>query len=87
MRVSAIVITKNAGATLRRCLESLEWTDEIVVVDSGSADDTVALARALGAQVHDTADWPGYGPQKNRALQHATGDWVLSIDADEWVTP
>jgi glycosyltransferase involved in cell wall biosynthesis len=87
MRVSAIVITKNAGATLRRCLESLEWADEIVVVDSGSTDNTVALARTLGARVHETADWPGYGPQKNRALQHASGDWVLSIDADEWVTP
>jgi glycosyltransferase involved in cell wall biosynthesis len=87
MRVSAIVITKNAGATLWRCLESLEWADEIVVVDSGSTDNTVALARTLGARVHETADWPGYGPQKNRALQHASGDWVLSIDADEWVTP
>jgi glycosyltransferase involved in cell wall biosynthesis len=87
MRVSAIIITKNAGGTLRRCLESLEWTDEIIVVDSGSTDGTVAIAREVGANVHVTADWPGYGPQKNRALQHATGDWVLSIDADEWVTP
>jgi len=87
MRVSAIIITKNAGATLRRCLESLQWTDEIVVVDSGSTDDTIALARESGAHVHETADWPGYGPQKNRALQHASGDWVISIDADEWITP
>lgn len=87
MRVSAIIITKNAGATLRRCLESLRWAHEIVVVDSGSTDDTVAIARGLGAAVHVTADWPGYGPQKNRALEHASGDWVLSIDADEWVTP
>lgn len=87
MRVSAILITKNAAATLRRCLESIRWTDEIVVVDSGSADDTVAIARELGATVHVTADWPGYGPQKNRALKLATGDWVLSIDADEWLTP
>jgi len=86
MRVSAIIITKNAGATLRRCLDSLQWTDQIVVVDSGSADDTVAIARALGAEVHQTADWPGYGPQKNRALERASGDWVLSIDADEWLT-
>lgn len=86
MRVSAIIITKNAGATLGRCLESLAWTAEIVVVDSGSTDDTVSIARALGAQVHATPDWPGYGPQKNRALEHASGDWVLSIDADEWVT-
>lgn len=87
MRVSAILITKNAAGTLRRCLESLQWMDEIVVVDSGSSDDTVAIARELGAQVHVTDDWPGYGPQKNRALEHASGDWVFSIDADEWLTP
>jgi glycosyltransferase involved in cell wall biosynthesis len=86
MRVSAIIITKNAGATLRRCLTSLHWADETIVVDSGSTDDTLAIARELGAQVHVTADWPGYGPQKNRALGHASGDWVLSIDADEWLT-
>lgn len=86
MRVSAIIITKNAGATLRRCLESLAWAAQIVVVDSGSTDETVAIARELGAEVHVTPDWPGYGPQKNRALEHASCDWVLSIDADEWLT-
>lgn len=86
MRVSAIIITKNAGATLRRCMESLRWADETVIVDSGSTDDTVAIGRELGARVHVTGDWPGYGPQKNRALEHASGDWVLSIDADEWIT-
>lgn len=87
MRISAIIITKNASATLRRCIESLQWADEVVVLDSGSGDDTLAIARALGAQVHQSADWPGYGPQKNRALDRATGEWVLSIDADEWLTP
>jgi glycosyltransferase involved in cell wall biosynthesis len=60
--------------------------DEIVVLDSGSTDDTVAIARSLGANVVVT-DWPGFGPQKNRALEKARGEWVLSIDADEWVTP
>lgn len=87
MRVSAIIITKNAGATLRRCLDSLQWADEIVVVDSGSTDDTAEIARSLGARVHATPDWPGYGPQKNRALEAASGEWVLSLDADEWLTP
>jgi len=87
MRVSAIIITKNAGATLRRCLESLQWADEIVVLDSGSTDDTAEIARSLGARVHVTPDWPGYGPQKNRALEAASGEWVLSVDADEWLTP
>jgi glycosyltransferase involved in cell wall biosynthesis len=87
MRVSAILITKNAATTLRRALDSLAWANEIIVVDSGSTDDTVGIARTLGAEVHITADWPGYGPQKNRALGHATGDWVISLDADEWLTP
>jgi glycosyltransferase involved in cell wall biosynthesis len=86
MRVSAILITKNAAATLARCLDSLAWCDEIVVVDSGSSDETCEIARARGARVEITADWPGYGPQKNRALALAGGDWVLSIDADEWLT-
>ena len=87
MRVSAIVITKNAAHTVRRCLESLAWADEIVVVDSGSTDSTPDICREFGAVVHETADWPGYGPQKNRALALARGEWVLSLDADEWVPP
>ncbi|MBI3919597.1 MAG: glycosyltransferase family 2 protein [Betaproteobacteria bacterium] len=87
MRVSAIVITRNAEPTIRRCLDSLRWADEIVVVDSGSTDRTLDICRELGARVHQTADWPGYGPQKNRALDLATGEWMLSLDSDEWVTP
>jgi glycosyltransferase involved in cell wall biosynthesis len=58
-----------------------------VVVENGSADRTADIARELGAKVHQTADWPGFGPQKNRALERAAGDWVLSIDTDEWVSP
>lgn len=87
MRLSVIVITRNVEATVRRCLESVAWADEIVVVDSGSTDRTVEICRELGARVHATTDWPGYGPQKNRALALATCDWVLSLDADEWLTP
>jgi glycosyltransferase involved in cell wall biosynthesis len=85
--VSAIVITRNEEAMIRRCLESLAWTREIVVVDSGSIDTTVEICRELGATVHTTDDWPGFGPQKNRALDRASGDWIISLDADEWVTP
>lgn len=85
--LSVIVITHNESARLRACLESVAFAGELVVVDSGSTDDTVALARSLGARVSQTADWPGFGPQKNRALELATGTWVLSIDADERVTP
>ena len=87
MNLSAIVITKDSERTIRRCLESLAWAGQIVVVDSGSTDSTLDICRELGAEVHTTSDWPGYGPQKNRALDRATGDWVLSIDSDEWITP
>ncbi len=86
MRLSVILITKNEAANLRACIESIAFADQIVVVDSGSTDGTVALARELGATVLET-DWPGFGPQKNRALDLADGHWVLSIDADERVTP
>jgi len=87
MSISVIIITKNAGATLRRCLESVAWADEIVVIDSGSSDDTLDICRELGAKISVTTDWPGFGPQKNRALDAASGDWLFNIDADEWVTP
>lgn len=83
--LSVIVITRNEAHRLPTCLRSVAFADEIVVVDSGSSDGTPALARRLGARVIETADWPGFGPQKQRALDAATGAWVLSIDADEWV--
>jgi glycosyltransferase involved in cell wall biosynthesis len=86
-RLSVIVITKNEILNLANCLRSVRFADEVVVLDSGSTDGTVELARALGATVLQSDDWPGYGPQKNRALAAATGDWVFSIDADEQVTP
>jgi glycosyltransferase involved in cell wall biosynthesis len=86
MSLSVIIITKNEEAVIRRCIDSIEWADEIVVVDGGSQDRTVDICRELGARVHQAPDWPGFGPQKNRALDLATGDWVLSLDADEWVT-
>ena len=86
MSLSVIVITKDEEAVIRRCLESVAWADEIVVVDSGSADRTREICRGLGAKVHVFPDWPGFGPQKNRARQLATGDWILSLDADEWLS-
>lgn len=84
--LSVIIITKNEAANIRACLESVAWADEIVVVDSGSTDDTVAISQELGAQAY-VHDWPGFGVQKNRALGYASKDWVLSLDADERVTP
>ncbi len=84
--LSVILITKNEAPNIRDCLQSVSWADEIIVVDSGSSDSTVNIAREMGAQVYVHADWPGFGPQKNRALAYATKDWVFSIDADERVT-
>ena len=87
MSLSVIVITLNEASNLRACLESVPFADEVVVLDSGSTDETVAIATSCGARVSRSPDWPGFGPQKNRALALATGDWVLSLDADERVTP
>ncbi|MFI4923221.1 MAG: glycosyltransferase family 2 protein [Burkholderiales bacterium] len=85
MTLSVIIITKNEEQNIRACLESVVWADEIIVVDSGSSDNTVGICKNMGAQVH-VMDWPGFGPQKNRALNLSTGDWVLSLDADERVS-
>jgi len=83
--ISAIIITKNESDNIEDCLKSICWADEIIVLDSGSTDQTVELARKFTDKVFGT-DWPGFGPQKNRALDKATMDWVLSIDADERVS-
>lgn len=84
--LSAIIITKNEEVNIRECLASLAWADEIVVVDAGSSDRTVEICREFTERVY-IHDWPGFGPQKNRALGYAGGDWVFSIDADERVSP
>lgn len=85
-RLSVAIITRDEEHSVRACLESVSWADEIVVLDSGSTDGTADLCRSLGARVEIT-DWPGFGPQKNRAIERCSGDWILSIDADERVTP
>ena len=84
--LSVIVITKNEAHHLRQCLRSVPFADEWIVVDHGSTDGTPALARELGARVIETADWPGFGVQKQRALDAARCDWVLCLDADEWLS-
>jgi hypothetical protein len=81
-RLSVIIITRNEEQDLPRCLRSVQWADQIVVVDSHSTDRTVEIAREQGAEVY-VEDWKGYTDQKNSALDKATGDWVFSIDADE----
>lgn len=87
MTLSVIIITKNEAAHIGDCIDSVGFADEIIVVDSGSNDRTREIAQDKGAKVTTTADWPGFGQQKNRALDLATCSWVLSIDADERVTP
>ena len=86
--LSVILITRNEEANLRDCLASLEGlAQQVVVVDTASTDGTIAIAQEFGATIAQPADWPGFGPQKNRALDLATCDWILSLDADERLTP
>jgi glycosyltransferase involved in cell wall biosynthesis len=86
--LSVILITRNEEANLGDCLASLEGiAQQIVVVDTNSSDRTLEIASNYGAVLAQPPDWPGFGPQKNRALDLATGDWVLSLDADERLTP
>lgn len=83
--LSVTIITLNAASQLAACLESAAFADDIVVVDSGSSDDTIALAERHGARVI-RQEWLGYGPQKQFAVEQARHDWVLCLDADERVT-
>ncbi len=83
--ISAVLITRNAAAQLEPCLRSLTFCDEIIIVDSGSEDGTAALAQRFGARVI-RAEWRGFGPQKQFAVEQARNDWVLCIDADERVS-
>jgi glycosyltransferase involved in cell wall biosynthesis len=85
-RISAIIITENEAYNLRACLESITWVDEIIVVDAGSKDETVAIAREFTDKIYHNP-WPGFAAQKQFALERATEPWVLSIDSDERVTP
>lgn len=87
VNLSVIIIAKNEAMSLGDCLDSVAWAAERIVLDGGSTDETVAIARRHGARVEIAADWPGFGPQKNRALAYASAPWILSLDADERVTP
>jgi len=84
--LSVIIITQDEQDNIHDCLESVKWAQEIVVVDSGSADETENICREYTDRFY-TKDWPGFGVQKQRALELTNCDWVLSLDADERVTP
>jgi glycosyltransferase involved in cell wall biosynthesis len=86
MKISATIITRDEERHIAAALESLAWADEIVVLDSGSTDRTVEIARRFTDRVLVT-EWPGYAEQKNRAAHEASHDWIFSLDADERVTP
>jgi len=85
--ISVVLITRNEAARIRRCLDSVRWADEIVVVDQHSRDATAAICREYGARVIEREMAAGFGEQKNFAIAQATRPWILSLDADEEVTP
>lgn len=86
VKISATVITLNEEAAIGRALKSLDWADEIIVVDSGSTDKTCVIATSFGAKVIHR-DWTGFSDQKQFAADSAANDWILSLDADEQVSP
>ena len=86
MNVSAVLIVKDEEKRLQQCLESLSWATEIIVLDSGSSDNTINIANQYTKHVYVTEDWPGFGLQRQAAQRYASCDWVFTIDADEVVT-
>ena len=86
-KISVTIICKNEEKRISQCLESVAWADEIVLVDSGSTDATLEIAKKYTDKIFINTDWHGFGPQKKLAGDYATNDWVLAIDSDEVVTP
>ena len=84
--LTVITITRDEERNIVECLDSVRWADQLVVVDSGSTDRTVELARRFTSNVY-SIEWEGYGHARNYALRHAAGDWILWLDADERVPP
>ena len=86
--ISVAMIVKNEAHHLTSCLDTVkDWVDEIIILDSGSTDDTQRIAEQYGAKFYQNIDWPGFGKQRQLAQQHVTSDYVLWLDADERVTP
>lgn len=84
--ISVVIIAKNEEHDIRDCLESVAWADEVIVLDSGSTDSTLKIAKEYTNKVYSSVDWQGFGIQKNRVLTYASSDWILSLDADERVS-
>lgn len=85
--ISVVMIVKNEANNIRSCLEALQWADEIVVLDTGSEDNTIQICKDFGAKVFIQEIWEGFGKAKQAAVDLATHNWILSIDADEIVSP
>lgn len=81
--LTVAVLTLNEARRIQACLESAQFADQLLVVDSGSTDETVSIAQSMGAEVFVYPDWQGFAVQRNRLLQHATGDYIFFLDADE----
>ena len=86
-KLSVCIICKNEESTIENCLESVKWADEIVIVDSGSTDKTLEIAKKYTDKIFIRDDWEGFGEQRRRAEKLATNDWLFAIDCDEVVTP
>lgn len=86
-RLSVVMIAQNEASLLAECLDSVAWADEIILLDSGSDDNTQDIARQQGAKVYGNSEWQGFGKQRQLAQSYATGDFILMIDADERVSP
>lgn len=85
-KISVFVISKNEEKRIGRCLESVTWADEIILLDSGSTDGTLDIAKKFTDKIYVNADWKGFGPQKRLAESYSSNDWVLALDADEVVS-
>lgn len=83
--LSVVIITRNEEANILRCIQSVKLADEIIVIDSGSTDRTIEIAKNNGAEVYSKS-WAGYGPAKQEGVNRANGEWILSLDADEILT-
>ena len=81
------ILTLNEERRIAQCIQSAHFADQIVVVDSGSKDDTVAIAQSMGAKVHSHPDWQGFAEQRNRLIQHCNADYIFFLDADEQIPP
>lgn len=81
------ILTLNEARNISRCIKSAQFADQILVIDSGSTDETCEIAKELGAEVHVYSDWKGFGEQRNRILKHCTTDFIFFLDADEAITP